>query len=199
MKFGIDVDGVLARFNEAFAERLVHHTGTRHVPGKVISTDAFPQWHWPQYYGYTTTDIDATWERVKADISFWVNLQPYPNAVDELALLRSLRMSGHDIYFITARPGDRAKLQTERWLQDYGMLCPTVLIAYDKGACARALPPDFYIDDRPENTEATPYTCGTFLVDRAWNRSWDSQRVGVLRVSGIAEAVERFLSGARNA
>lgn len=196
MRLGIDVDGVLARFNDAFAQRLTLVTGVTRVSSETRRADNFPCWKWPKHFGYSKAEENAAWESVKRDHSFWASLRPYPDAKDALILLRSLRQSGHDIYFITARPGEHAKLQTERWLVDHGMNMPTVLISSDKGGCAESLNLDFYVDDKPDNCDdvAAVISGEIYLVSRAWNTEFN--RAYIRRVSGISEALAHYLGTA---
>ena len=193
MRLGIDVDGVLAQFNDAFAGRLAVLTGVDHIGGVARRADAFPCWAWPKHFGYSKAEENAAWESVKRDHSFWAILRPYPDAKDALILLRSLRQNGHDIYFITARPGEHAKLQTERWLMDHGMVVPTVLISSSKGTCSRGLRLDFYVDDRPENCLDTAlfHDTKTYLVSREWNRDFVDENVR--RVANLSEALAHYL------
>ena len=194
MRFGIDVDGVLAQFNARFAERLIQVSGGKDAIGKDRRrNDDFPCWNWPEHFGYTKAENNAAWESVKRDQAFWASLRPYSDALDALIMLRSLRQNGHDIYFITARPGERAKLQTERWLMDHGMNVATVLISSAKGACAEALNLDFYVDDKPENCEDVQEfsRAETYVVTRAWNVGFASPYIQ--RVANLSEALAHYL------
>lgn len=191
-------DGVLARFNEAFADRIVQVTGRRLVPADAD----FPCWAWPRHYGYTPQEESATWENVKADCTFWYNLQPYPETREVLQRLSRLVTEGHDVYFITSRPGVRAKEQTEAWLVEhwYGH-SPTVLISSAKGLCAQALKLGLYVDDRWENAVDVasdhdingwiPSGTETCLVDRPWNQDQDHQKYGIIRVASALDVLDQ--------
>jgi 5'(3')-deoxyribonucleotidase len=169
MRIGIDVDGVLADFNTSFIERVIQVTGKDLFPARPFDILV---WDYPQSYGYTSKEVSAVWENIKADPTFWYSLAPYGDTLDALATIRDLA-NYHDIYFITARPGIVAKQQTERWLRSMGgdpSWGPTVLISSDKLGCVKALGIELYIDDKTENCQSTQLACSTLLMSRPWNR-----------------------------
>ena len=217
-RVGCDVDGVLACFVTGFADRLAEIAGDKVVNGAVLrqlakDTAAFPTvWDWPQLHGYTNDDVRAAWESVEQDDTFWQNLPVIePEAVE---LLNALAMDGHEVYFLTARLGIKAKWQTEQWLLAHGMLMPTVIITEQKAPVAKALELDCYIDDKLSNVNLVmrsaraghSYT-RVYIKDRLHNRKpitddltsnkdvneW--RDAGVQVVSGVVEMLtcEGFL------
>lgn len=177
MKIGIDVDGVLADFNTAFIARCIKVTGRDLFGPKFVPTT----WNYPESVGYTREEVSAVWKDITEDRAFWYRIGWYMD-VDQEALRRLCVDREHDVYFITARPGLQAKLQTELWLAPQIKTFPTVLITSHKGLAARTLDLDFYIDDRYENVldvassvvinngpSAGPRV-QTFLLDRPWNQ-----------------------------
>lgn len=184
-------DGVLADFNTTFINRVVEVAGKDLFPPRPFD---IPVWDYPESYGYTAEDTSRVWESIKSDNKFWQNLEGYPDTTESLSRLNDVAISGHDVYFITSRPGVAAKLQTERWLKRHGYLpTPTVLISSKKGLCARALLLDKYIDDRRENVIDVAYSTGmtpppqTYLLDRPWNRTEGSAMDRVIRISALVE------------
>jgi hypothetical protein len=180
MRLGFDIDGVLARFEVAFAQEFPH----RPMP---VGDPAFPPvWHYPQFYGATDAEVDAAWERIKADERFWWRLPELHGRTEmDIRALNELRDRGHDIYFITNRVGKRVKWQTENWLRDRGFFNPTVIIAGDKAPIVAALRLDAYIDDKPSNVNAVREgcpECRVYVMDRPYN-----QEVPGLRVATIEE------------
>jgi len=168
MRIGIDVDGVLADFNERFIERTIDVTGTDLFPPRPFD---IPTWNYPEHYGYDHNQVSAVWESIKADREFWFGLSPYGWTREFLRRLRE----DDDVYFITNRPGLLTKTQTEDWLRLYeGPVLPTVLVSSMKGFCARALDLDAYIDDRDVNVVdvriVSPKT-RTFILGQPWNRT----------------------------
>jgi 5'(3')-deoxyribonucleotidase len=170
MIIGVDIDGVLASFNEGFIQRVVDVTGRDLFPPRPFD---IPCWDYPAHYGYTPEETANVWDSVTSDSKFWQNLPAYPDTLVSLTLLSNAAIAGHDVYFITSRPGIQAKLQTERWLKRHGYLpTPTVLISSAKGKCAAALQLDKYIDDKWENALDVASVTGAevYLLNRPWNQ-----------------------------
>lgn len=163
---GLDCDGVLAEFTSAFVQRIIDVTG-RDLFGRDKAgwdEDFPPVWDFPQEtYGYTDEEVDRTWKNIRKDAEFWLRLKPLYGASEAVRELDFLRIAGHDIYFVTARPGISAKRQTEDWLEGMGMHCPTVILGSDKGAYVKLLKMDAYIDDRLSNANQV---MGTVRVGR---------------------------------
>ena len=171
MRLGFDVDGVFADFNEKFIPYSIAVTGKDLYPARPFDITT---WNYPESYGYTLAEVSAVWKVIKADPSFWLSTNPYADAYADLYRIKLLQNAGHEIYFITARPGIEVKRQTEQWLEDKGFPKPTVLISSHKGLCARTLSLDAYIDDKKENViDVLTLNFGntrTFLLDRPWNQ-----------------------------
>lgn len=184
MIIGCDIDGVLADFNTAFIQRVIDVTGRDLFPPRPFD---IPTWNYPEHYGYTAAEVSAVWASIKLDISFWVSLPPYGDAIQALAMLDERQCAGDEIYFVTARPGLEAKRQTENWLSYYGFRRPTVLISSQKGLCAQALKLDKYLDDRWENVVdvAAGFT-QAWLLARPWNRDRNPEALGIVEAPSVA-------------
>jgi 5'(3')-deoxyribonucleotidase len=188
MRIGIDVDGVLADFNSSFINRVTSTTGRDLFPPRPFD---IPCWDYPEYYGYTREETSQVWETIKSDRFFWQNLPTYPTTLYDLFTLAA-RFEGHDddLYFITSRPGIRAKRQTENWLEarwPARTVAPlTVLISSRKGDCARALNLDVYVDDRIENVVDVVGTgTRTFLYSHPWNLTCSCR--DITRITSLAQ------------
>ena len=150
MKLGFDLDGCLAQFNVAFAERLVQVTGKNLFPADYDRGNP-PVWEWPTYFGYTPEEEKRTWESVWSEWFFWQHLNVEPG--QEKTLERIARLSdidGHEIYFITNRRGRAVQSQCACWLLNNGINTASVIIARDKLPIIRALALDAFIDDKIE-------------------------------------------------
>lgn len=195
LTIGCDIDGVLSQFNESFIDRVIQVTRENKFPSPPFE---IKEWNYPEQYGYTKEQTSAVWDDIVKDPHFWERLLAYPDTIKFLWDLEEfcIKYGACDVYFITSRPGLKAKHQTERWLRAHGWFRfdPTVLISSEKGLCARALKLDFYLDDRNENCDDVmnhyPMTKG-FMLARPWNR----QIYGVPRL----EKLNDFLKEVKNA
>lgn len=182
---GVDLDGILANFNEAYINLIVKETGRDSFPPRPfdITVWAYPE----ELYGYTKKEVSRVWEKIKESENFWFGLRPLEGAEDFLVDLYSMK---EDIYFITSRVGKQVKFQTECWLMVHGFpTFPTVLISSQKGDCCRALGVDYYLDDRTENCQdvfdrALLTRC--LMLKQPWNREVE----GVPRIEKVGEFLE---------
>lgn len=189
MRIGLDLDGVLVNFNAAYRRKIVAVTGRDLFPEDFT----FTTWNYDIKLGYTHEEISHVWNVIKGDRDFWYRLEPFhgEGVVQALDLLATKQARGADVYFITSRPGYKAKEQSEDWLRGYGFPEPTVLISAEKGWCAYALNLDHYIDDRTENVMSSKVlapNCQTFLCTRTWNEHVP----GVRRVASAFEFVSNL-------
>ena len=166
-------DGVLADFCTAYERLFVELTG-RNTFDPWMLKEGPVTWNWPLEFGYTKAETTEVWNRIKASSGFWHSLDPLYPSIDVLSsYYPRLRQAGHEIIFVTSRPGTLAKFQTERWLQTW-FSCPTVVIAKTghKGLIARGLELDAIIDDNADNCfdvlKESP-TTRMFIVPRRYN------------------------------
>jgi hypothetical protein len=172
MKFGIDLDGVLADWVTSFSALLAQKFGEKQLD---LST-----WDWPQASGYSTPQVEAAWTTVADSENFWKALPKYPTTEADLFWLHKRWVMGDDIYFITSRPGHMVKQQSEEWLNAfngygaYAVPNPTVILTSQKGLVCKALGITHFVDDRIENVmDVFTQSPGTlaYLFDRPWNHS----------------------------
>lgn len=169
---GLDVDGCLSMFNDAYASLLTAHTGIRFPKEDATWPDT---WYWERKTGVTREQEAYVWDNmiIPSD-RFWQRLPAYP---DTRMFLSELVDSDFcdNIYFITSRVGKNVKAQTEYWLDFNGFPRPTVLISKEKGLCAKALKLTHYIDDKNENCVdvLAQSHANTFMLARPWNEDQD--------------------------
>lgn len=198
MKIGIDVDGVLANFNESYIELIKKETGIALPKPDATYPD---QWHYERAGGVTREQENRIWEEIKST-QFWGTLQPMAGALDALRRLNALRFTGVQSYFITSRPGRMAKFYTEMWLKFHGMDMPTVVIADDKGSVAKGIVLDVFVDDKPENIQdvaATTARTRVYLIDQPYNREYqqalkeypDLRDARAIVVGSLSEVLDR--------
>lgn len=190
---GVDVDGVLARFDEEFSKVLIHVTGKNLFP--YLPYDP-PCWEWTEPLGYTREEEGKAWDFVKKSTVFWQTLPAYKDAGNVVKTLIEHSIKGDSVYYITNRMGQNPKKQTERFLYNLGYFgsihVPTVLVTAHKGLAAAALELDCYIDDKPSNCDDVVKHRGlktqVFLQDRNWNQDFNGKYV--TRVKSVLEMLE---------
>lgn len=182
---GVDVDGVLANFFEAYERLHIQVAGEDKFGDKKWPAQRPQYWHWPAEFGYTREHTSEVWKRIKQDPLFWAMLKPLPGAEE---FLNALANSEHEVYFITDRPGNNPQHQTIDWLYEYGYSHPSVIISrHGKAICCDAVGTDLYIDDKPENVEEVAEAGrDVYILDQPYNRSCESG----IRVANLAEFLE---------
>ena len=172
MRYGIDVDGVLADFVGGF-------TKLANSLGYSVNPDSWG-------LGLSREQEQACWKLVEADPNFWTGL----DALNQFPKVQDTDV----VYFITKRkqtPGRSTDRETGTWLRDkQGLELPTVLAIPNKGEVCRALKVDAFIDDKPENcwdVLDNSATTKVFLLDQPWNQ-WDTR---VTRIHSLEEFFER--------
>ena len=170
MRFGIDLDGVLADFGEK-----VVTIGNQLWPGK------FPPGYVPDNWDYeghlTKEEWKEVWAVIKTTPYFWEDEIPMPGVTD----LREGVRPDDEIFFITARArtvGEPPSVQSILWLHEQG-LWPRAgyshVIAVEdpkhKQDLFRALKLQFMLDDYAPTVEQLNQIEGmhVFLFDRPWN------------------------------
>jgi hypothetical protein len=167
---GIDIDGVLASFEHGYAPLLTKASG---IEFPRVGESGWPEsWDWDVDAGTTKAQRSEAWAAIRADRAFWTNLPAHEGGPDFLKWLYQDR-THDDVYFVTSRPGELAKQQTEDWLYDFGYPGATVIISSEKGEVCHAVKADYYIDDKTENCQdvvvKSPST-KVYMCERAYNR-----------------------------
>lgn len=143
LKIAIDLDGVLCRFDDKFADVLAL------VTGKPCAIDEPDRWEWPRKLGFSREDEQKAWEHVGRHPAFWHSLSRYADSIGAIELT-DLVTAGHELYFVTARHSPWTKRYSEMWLSDFCHLgTPTVLLTERKGLVCKALGIHAFIDDKP--------------------------------------------------
>jgi len=190
---GIDIDGVLANFNDAYRIRLAEVTGRALIP----EGEEPPCWYYAtDHYGYTKEEDKATWKSIVEDANFWYDLQPYAGTKNFLIALEHFEFHHAEKYFITTRPGLNVKRQSERWLTKNGWWDePTVLIARgEKGPLAAGLGVTHFIDDRPENCFSVQDACPNariVLLSARYNQ-WAHEECKARNIA-VIDTIQTFL------
>jgi hypothetical protein len=178
VRLAIDVDGVLADWNTGFLKAL-RETSGRYLGPSLLPQSYFlpPTWDWPEALGYTPDEIARAWAHTREEMFWWSDLRALPGAGAFLSRLSDVQnMEGWEVYFITSRgchePNGTGfiKQQTEEWLEDLAVDCPTVIVrAQHKGDICAALRLDGLIDDKPSHLHEARRACGAGF--RTWLRA----------------------------
>jgi len=190
-KIVIDMDGVLADFCAGF-------TGL----GKMLGLIVNPICNATQLsYGFEDIPREhkaIIWDSIVQSSVFWRDLPALLTSSEVLTLQEMERQ--HDLYFLTARLGNDPKHQTEMWLADHGVYCPTVVIIASyrpdpnkhapllKRAFCQAIGADYFIDDKPSIVKEVAQEKKTVSVLREWLYSKDFEHEP--RVKSFMEFVE---------
>jgi uncharacterized HAD superfamily protein len=137
MRLGIDLDGVVCDFNAGWMDLHKAEFGTDLVPEMVVTWDNLHE-----LGGFK--DMNAFWRWAQGNEdrpSIFRHLQPFPNAVETLHMLRD---AGHKIVIVTAKPR-WAITDTLRWIADHDLPTEEIHIRYRK----HTVPCDVYLDDSP--------------------------------------------------
>jgi 5'(3')-deoxyribonucleotidase len=136
MRLGIDLDGVVANFNQGWVDLYNRQFGTH------LTLEDSERWE-AMIEEAHFEDMDQFWEWA-ADIAghslFW-HLEPYPGAIEAL---RDLDAKGHQIVILTFKP-EYAVEDTYEWIRRHGIPTNEVHILEEKWL----VDCDVYLDDGP--------------------------------------------------
>jgi len=167
----VDMDGVLANFNDAFARLL----NDLHATEISLPPDGPAVWSWPTIYGWTSSQHHKAWEHIQENGEWWLDLEPLPQADDLIDALLQLRHRDVPIYFVTSRsPLALAQEATSAWLEAHHFALPSVIVVppgVGKPQIFAAIGATIIIDDKPDNCSVH---CTNLLVDAPYNRDKDA-------------------------
>ncbi len=139
MRLGIDLDGVVADFDNGWMSRYHADFGTD--PRMSHAEPGAPQVVWDGLHHATHfPDMEAFWDWVHG-VHLFRHLDLIPGARDGLAKLAA---DGHEIVILTAKP-DRAVHDTLHWIADQQLPTREIHFIRDKHRVAC----DVYLDDSP--------------------------------------------------
>ncbi|AQQ51884.1 5' nucleotidase, NT5C type [Planococcus lenghuensis] len=175
MKFGFDIDDTLINLRE-HAFHIYREKLQQDVPISVFHALDRVEIHEP--FGLTDTQGKEMWSASLEEI-YYTSCPPYPNAVDTLL---ELEENGHEIYYITARPGEHGE-RTKKWMAAQGFP-----IRDDRFFCGvkdeekveiiRELQLDCYVDDKPAVVNTLKEDpIHVLLKDQTYNRHLDLPRL----------------------
>jgi len=169
---GIDLDGILASFNEEFL-RLSRKLLGKPQKGFVVTNFEYSK------CGWTTKEVDRIFSHIRHTEDFWKTLEKRPKTSELTKQAKRL-----EYFFITNRmstDGLPVAYQTEDWLrQKYGLLDPYVIVTKKKGEVAKDLDLDYFLDDRFENClevkKALP-NCEVSVLTATYNTQYSDPKI----------------------
>lgn len=180
-----DVDGVLADFVTAFTTLANSLFNT-----PIIGINEMKRFdHWREFLDQQQND--TVWQRILDSHTFWQSLPPLL-LEGEAELLRKFN-ARHNVYFVTDKKSYviNPAAETSRWLQDkFDLYNPQVIATRNKIDIARALQPEFAVDDKIDYAIGYVYQLGvqSYLFNRVYNEPcWDNVYVG--HVKSVAEFI----------
>lgn len=186
-----DVDGVLADFRGAWRDLVKERYGYEITLNETS---------WDELYAPTGgphgKETNATWAFIRQSSTFWYDV----NSLATMDDWQRIRNPEYEQYFVTSRPGQWAKWLTQTWLEDHGVVRPTVIISGRKADSANALGASYVIDDKPGNVLAVYYQSPperkVYIRDHTFNR-FDPDMVGrrIRRVATVAEFLDDVEAG----
>lgn len=162
-RIGFDVDGVLADFVSAFTGLAVDLG----VAKEVTMPENQQSWEFD-------FDTNLVWKTIKATPNWWMTLEPLVT-YDEIVLLNKL-IESNSVYFITNRGRTRGlgiEDQTRHWLHSMGIKAEHVIATKRKGALAKALDLQWFVEDSLTNLQDIQDN-GVLAIARQWphNKQW---------------------------
>ncbi|WP_170839674.1 5' nucleotidase, NT5C type [Lihuaxuella thermophila] len=166
MKIGVDIDGTIKDTHRAAVE--VYNKELN----RSVRVEDVTEFHLDRAYGLTPQQGRKLWRKLEEEIySLGV---PLKNAAE---VLNDLAGRGHEVYFITARPGMKniAKV-TREWLKKHGFPYHgdnLVMSAQDKAKVAKKMGIELFFEDAPYHLEnLVKNNVPTVIVDAVYNRDF---------------------------
>lgn len=187
LRVGLDVDGVLACFNDAFT------SVTRELYGKPPVGHEPGDWHYSDS-GLSSEQIAAAFRTIHDIENFWLSLKPYEDSLEALRCFVARHASDTELFFVTARQpsaGASVSQQTLQWLYRQGVITDKlhVLAVTDtssKVAFYSAASIRLSLDDKPFTVRSCLGSHGhtPYLLRRRWS---EKERHGLLTVASVEE------------
>ncbi|OEF98920.1 hypothetical protein BHF71_03070 [Vulcanibacillus modesticaldus] len=169
MKLGIDIDGTIKHTHRA-AIKVYNEELNMDVKEDEVTT-----FYLDEPYGLTSEEGKKMWRKLEAKIyQIGVPLEHAPEALQQLV------EEGHEIYYITARPGFRRIREiTEQWLKKHNFPFNgdnLFMSSQDKGKIASKIGIDLFFEDDPEHIDnLLARGIPTVIVDTSYNRQYSDE------------------------
>jgi uncharacterized HAD superfamily protein len=166
MILGIDIDGTIKDTHRAAVEVFNREYNKSYQPDEVT------EYYLHEFYGLTSREGAQAWRRLEEEI-YQLGV-PLPHAPE---VLSDLVNKGHQIYFITARPGfPNIRKVTKEWLKTHGFPFNgdnLIMNAQNKAKHALKLGVQLFFEDAPVHLDNLVHAgVNTVIVDAVYNRSY---------------------------
>jgi uncharacterized HAD superfamily protein len=186
MKIGIDIDGTIKDTHKAAVE--VYNKEF----GKQVHIDDVPDFYLDKPFGLTPQEGRKTWRRLEEKI-YTLGL-PLPHASE---VLNQLVRDGHEIYFITARPGmEKIRRVTKLWLKKHSFPYNgnnLYMNSINKAKVAKKIGIDLFFEDAEEHlNKLVSGNVPTVIVDACYNRDLHPDLLRITDWRDVYEIVENL-------
>lgn len=175
MKFGFDIDDTLINLREYAFGIYQEQLGFAVEPDKFHGLEKV-EIH--GLFGLSDTEGSQMWKSL-LDRLYYTDCPAYPGAVE---LLQKLKLQGHEIYYLTARPAEHSD-GTKIWLRQQGFPVDDSrfycgMKDHEKVHIIEDLELDYYFDDKPAVVEPLLRKSLTVVMrDQSYNRHVDLPRL----------------------
>ncbi|SDY30361.1 HAD hydrolase-like protein [Thermoactinomyces sp. DSM 45892] len=169
MKLGVDIDGTIKDTKQAAV------TVYNEEFHKEIRAEDLTEFYLDRAYGLTPEEGRKTWRRLEEKI-YRLGV-PLPHARE---VLQQLSQEGHEIYYVTARPGlPNIQDVTKNWLRENDFPYQSdrlIMSSIDKAKVALKLGIDLFFEDAPNHLDRLiEQKVHTMIVDAPYNRQYSKE------------------------
>ena len=171
----VDLDDVLNNLLECWVELLncKYHLNAKAEDSKTWNVQGI----------YPTLTEEEVYRPIYED-EVWTMLSPRPDSVEAL---KEMIEDGHDVIIVTASVYQTLHLKMDWFFTTFPFLSwENVIITKRK----QLIKGDVLIDDGYHNLEGGDYF--KILIDAPYNRSYDQEKKGMIRVKDLKEAYDRI-------
>jgi len=189
LRLGIDIDGTIKQTQQA-AVQVYNEFLKRSVRLEDVTT-----FYLDEAYGLTPKEGARLWRKLEPKIyRLGVPLENAAEALNELA------QEGHEIFFITARPGMKHITEiTKEWLLKYRFPFNgdnLFMGSQDKAAVSKKLSIELFFEDAPFHLDRlTSAGVPTVIVDAVYNRNYPKPLPRIRSWREGVELVRRWSRG----
>ncbi|MCH5583638.1 hypothetical protein MK805_01460 [Shimazuella sp. AN120528] len=186
LRFGIDIDGTIKDTHRAAVEIYNKEFG------KAVLIEDVPDFYLDKPFGLTPQEGRKTWRRLEEKI-YTLGL-PLPHASE---VLNNLVKEGHEVYFITARPGmEKIRRVTKVWLKKHNFPyngSNLHMNSINKAKVAKKLGIDLFFEDAEEHlNKLVSGGIPTIVVDACYNRHLHPNLPRITDWRDVYEIVEKL-------